>query len=122
MRDIILNTINNSIDNEINLEDLNIADEELEEIITEIKQKRPNIEELYLNNNQISDRGAALLGALLADLAKLSILDLQFNSIDIEGATAVFTLKKFHPKMQIALHGNKIDNVDDMIKIEQKYK
>jgi hypothetical protein len=76
---------------------------------------------IYLNNNNLTDKGAILLGANLNDLPNFSFIDLQFNFIDLSGADAIFKLKLTHPNLTIALHGNKITNVADMYEIEKKY-
>ncbi len=118
MRDDIKTKIKDSKDGQVNLDGMNILDTEVEEIALQIKKRIPHVQTIILSNNLISDDGAIILGNLFRSLSELTVVDLQFNKIDKIGATALFTLKKLHPTMMILMHGNKIINVEDMLKIE----
>lgn len=103
---------------QVNLGEMNITDSEIEEIAREIKKARPNVQSIFLNDNNISDKGAAILGKEFTSLKNLTFLDLQFNSIDKKGAAAILSLASSHPGLDIALHGNRITNTGEMKKIE----
>lgn len=102
----------------INLSDINIDDGEVEEIVAAIQKKYPKVTEISFEQNNIGDRGAAILGSKLNTLTNLAKINLQFNQIDKTGAQALFTLKNSHPEIVIALHGNLITNTGEMAKIE----
>ena len=78
---------------------------------------RPNVTSIFLDKNEITDKGAIIIGSSLVDLKKLSYLDLQNNNIDKPGATALTTLKLANPALAISLNGNFITNVVEMEKI-----
>ena len=119
MREEIQKKISDSQHTQVVLEDMNIEDNELEEITLLIKKIKPDVQSIFLNNNQISDNGAIILGKEFTTLSALSFIDLQFNKIDKKGAAALFSLKNTHPEIRIALFGNKIINELEMHKLEE---
>jgi hypothetical protein len=121
MRKDIQQKIDNSRQTQINLNNMDITNQEIEEIIMEIKKVRPKCDSLFLKSNKIDDVGASLLGKNLQDLHYLSFIDLQFNQISIKGAHDVLSLILTHPDIDVALHGNKISNVLEIEKIQQYY-
>lgn len=118
MRDEIKQKIHTSPPDQIDLGRMQIKDSELEEIIREIIQDKPNISDIFLNNNLIGDEGAKIIGREFQSLKNLASLDLQFNRIDKVGAAAIYTLKKNHPHLNIAFHGNKIFDAKTMHDIQ----
>lgn len=120
MREEIRVKIKSSNKSQVNLDDLNIVDHELVEIISEIDKTCPQVEYIFMKNNNITDDGAVLLGKGLSTLAKLSFLDLQFNKIGATGISAILTLKLDRPALTLALHGNKIANVAEMKQLEDR--
>jgi len=118
MRAEVKHRIDTSQNDFINLSDMNIHDGEVEEIVVAIQKQCPQVSEISLEQNNISDQGAAILGNQLNSLVNLAKINLQFNQIDKTGAQALFILKKSHPDIIIALHGNLITNTGEMAKIE----
>lgn len=113
MRQAVRDKINADIESaKVNLAHLQIDDEEIQEIMQEIKRLQPNVTVIKLDNNKLSDKGALILRD--CDFPKLTKLDLQFNSIGREGAIAVFGLKNELSHLEILFHGNKITDVDEM--------
>lgn len=108
MRKEILNKINSSPSDQINLGEMDIQNSELEEITNSLIEKKPNLKAIFLASNNISDEGANILTKGLVHLKQLEFLDLQFNYITKEGAENIFSLLSNHPKLQIAFHGNGI--------------
>ncbi|MBS0289268.1 MAG: hypothetical protein JSS07_04415 [Proteobacteria bacterium] len=117
MRDEIKSKIKQSPTSQVDLGEMAIKDDEIEEIMLLIIQTRPNISEIFLNNNLITDIGAKILAQKLAGLSQLSVLDLQFNQIDRNGALAIFALRAHQPNLMIPFHGNKIQDVLEMEEI-----
>lgn len=105
MRDEVKNAILNAPDDQVDLGEMAIRNDELEEIFALLANARTNITELFLNNNHISDEGAAALTNGLALLHKLKKVDLQFNQIGINGFT---TLYEKELNIKFAVHGNKV--------------
>lgn len=103
---------------QINLSNLNIQDNELEEIAREIYFLYPNTQDIFLDGNNIGDKGACTLGKEFESLSQLSCLDLQFNKINKIGVTALLALKINHPNLMLALHGNNIEDVGVLQEIE----
>lgn len=118
MRREIHEKIKNDLPAQVNLGEMKITDAELREILDTMTTERPEVERVFLNNNQIGDKGAAIIADHFAKLPKLAFIDLQFNQIDQSGMLALFTLK--HPHTQLALHGNKISNVSVIEAIKEK--
>lgn len=120
MREEIRVKISSSNKSQVNLDDLHIEDNEINAILAEIKKKSPHIENIFMKNNNITDKGAILLGKGLPQFANLSFLDLQFNKIGSNGISALLTLKTPLPALTLALHGNKISNVAEMERLEEQ--
>src|SRR5689334_673518 len=118
MREEIRVKLNTSKHNQINLSDMNIQDDEVEEIAREINSLYPNVQDVFLDRNNIGDKGACILGKEFAALPKLSCIDIQFNNIDKTGVTALISLKINHPRLRLALFGNKIKNAATLLEIE----
>lgn len=118
MRNNIQDKIKNSQENQVDLEGLGIEDYEIEEIALTIKQLKPQVQDVFLANNNLSDSGAIVLGKEFASLPELKFLDLQFNQINKKGAEALLFLKSNHAKFNLALHGNKIADQGEMQKSE----
>jgi Ran GTPase-activating protein (RanGAP) involved in mRNA processing and transport len=119
MRKDIHVKINSSNGNQVDLNNTDIADNEIDEMMNALKESHPNLEHLYLMRNNISDQGAIILADKLSSFPKLSFLDLQFNKIDKKGAAAIISLKLQNPEMTIGLHGNKIYDAGEMDDIEK---
>ena len=116
MRPEILERLNKST-NQVNLMNLQITDDELVEITNFIMNNKKNLCEFFLDNNKISDVGAAILADTLSKLNMVNILSIQFNDIGKEGAIKLFSIKNNFPAINIAFHGNKIINVSEMEQI-----
>ncbi len=106
MREIIEKKITGSPEDQVDLGEMSIKDDEIAEIIQFIAKTRPKVEELFLNDNLLSDEGATVLSKGLASLKQLSRLDLQNNAIGKEGISAIYTEK--NQQTRLALHGNRI--------------
>lgn len=119
MRKKILDKIDTCVKSRIaNLEGSEIVDDEIPEIMEMIKKKQPNIHEINLDSNELSDKCADNLKRYLSDFKKLETLSIQYNKIDKTGAISLLSIKKELPKLRILLHGNKINNANDMVEIE----
>lgn len=99
---------------------MNINDDEIQEIMEYIKKVQPNVSTIDLDNNQLCDKGAGILGQMLQDIQTLKQLSLQFNQIGSKGALAIFGLKNERRNLEILFHGNKIRNVSEIAEIEQE--
>lgn len=117
MRKEIKDKIENSHINQVDLDHLHIEDHEIEEIMHSIQQLRPHLQQIFLSNNKLSDRGAKILGEKLSFFPELTFLDLQFNHIDKPGARGVFSLLSKKPTLNIAFHGNKMTDQGELQKI-----
>lgn len=120
MRNNIQNKIKTSPANQVDLGKLDIKDNELEEIVKMIVETKPNISEIFLNDNLITDIGAKIIAKQFATLNQLSVLDLQFNQIGKEGALSLFSLRSKNLAIKIPFHGNKITNVIEMDEIVKR--
>jgi hypothetical protein len=119
MRKEIREQITASIETkQVELENLNIQDNEMKEIANEIKSLCPEVDTILLKNNKIGDSGAIALAKILTQCPKISFLDLQFNAIGRGGFEAVLGLKKIHPDIYIALHGNLLSDTGEVKIIE----
>jgi Ran GTPase-activating protein (RanGAP) involved in mRNA processing and transport len=119
MRKEIMSKIQGSPSEQVNLGGMGIIDDELSEIVKEIVNKSPQVKEVYLDNNRISNEGATILQQFLAQLKELSVLDLQNNYMDINGAEAVYSLRTKNQNLKILFHGNDITNVAEMDEIKK---
>lgn len=102
----------------INLTELEIHDEELVELISALKSWTDTVSTIDLDNNNIADEGAILLGRELRNFKHLKEISLQYNNIGRTGAIELFRLKTYYPDLDILFHGNKIIDVDEMDEIE----
>jgi hypothetical protein len=115
MRSEILNKIQKVSSNKINLANLQITDEEIAEIMLYMSLANPQIIELNLDRNQLTDTGAIILKDKLKLFENLSTLSLQYNEIDEPGVLALFSLNK-----NIFFHGNKITDQGEMDRIQHQ--
>ncbi len=123
MRSEIYKKINDSQKTgKLHLVNMKINDDEIPEIVAEIKRLLPHVLVIDLDSNLLGDQGAHLLGEALLDFPSLKELSLQFNNIGPEGATAIFGLKNDLEDLDILFHGNKIDSVNEMLEIEKAAK
>jgi len=118
MRQEILDKIKKST-TQVNLMSMEIADNEIDEIMDVILNEKPNTSEFYLDNNTISDEGACILSEALSKFNNITALSIQFNNIGREGAISLFQIKSNFPDIDILFHGNKITNVAEMDEIEK---
>lgn len=120
MKAAIQKRIHDSPQHQVNLMKCEITDAEIAEITDEIIAKRPSIQEIFLESNQLTDEGAKVLADKLSNLKQLRFIDLQFNQIDKEGMKALISqLLPSHPDLMFAFHGNKIIDsgvMDDIMK------
>ncbi len=104
----------------VDLSNLKINDEEIREIMQKVEPFQSNVTVINLNGNNLSDIGAIILTEYLHDFHKMTGLNIQFNSIGVDGAISIFTLKKEFPNLDILFHGNKIYDVGQMAEIEER--
>jgi Ran GTPase-activating protein (RanGAP) involved in mRNA processing and transport len=104
--------------NRISLCNMQILDEEILEIINNIKFYSPNVHTIDLDHNHIGDEGAKILGENLTSFENLAEISIQFNHIGKAGAIKLFSLKQKFPNLDILFHGNQITNVTEMNEIE----
>ncbi|MDP1602613.1 MAG: hypothetical protein Q8M03_05055 [Legionella sp.] len=103
----------------INLANMAIKDDEISEIMENLKLSQPGLSVLDLDNNQLSDDGALILAQYLFNFHHITELSLQYNNIGRKGAISIFSLKKLYTSLDILFHGNKIHDVGEMAEIEQ---
>src|SRR5688572_1454980 len=122
MRDNIQERLQDkAVPTKINLINLKIEDNEISEITENILKNRPDVSEVYLSVNSISDKGAQTLAESLVKLKSLLVLDLQGNQISEEGFRALFRLKQHHfPQLSLALGDNKINKVGKIARIKKE--
>lgn len=120
MRNEIQKIIDYSDKKQIDLGDLNIHDEEIKEILLAIKAKFPSLQTLFLNNNQLSDQGAKIIGNELQALDDLVFIDLQFNNLSADGASAIYSDMASHKNFKLALAGTQIIDAEEMYAIEKE--
>ncbi len=99
---------------QVDLTNLQIKDQEIEEIVTMMKQITPRLSVLFLDGNQLNDKGAIMLAKALADFERITLLSIQFNCIGKAGAIALYRLKNKFKDLTIAFRGNKIVNQIEM--------
>jgi Ran GTPase-activating protein (RanGAP) involved in mRNA processing and transport len=103
----------------INLANMAIKDDEISEIMENLKLSLPDFAVLDLDNNQLSDDGALILAEYLCNFHHLTELSLQYNNIGRKGAISIFGLKKEHANLDILFHGNRIHDVGEIAEIER---
>lgn len=119
MRTKILNKIHKCVDSRsANLSHCEIIDDEILEIMKMIKKIQPNLSEMNLDNNKLTDQCGVTLAKYLSDFKQLQTLSIQFNQIGRTGALSLFGIKKMLPKLDILFHGNLIHNTAEMAEIE----
>ena len=111
----------NSSKTTVNLGELNILDEEIEEIATFIVKTKPDIQEIFLNQNLLGDDSAQTLARQFQTLKHLTTLDLQSNNFDHEGAKTIYALLKNNPKLNILFRDNNIHDVEEIDNIKNSY-
>lgn len=95
MRPKIINQIGKCVDSRLaNLANCQIADEKILEILNMIKKIQPNISEINLDNNKLTDQCAVILEKYLSDFKQLQTLSIQYNQIGRAGAISLFSIKK----------------------------
>ncbi|MBL7479428.1 hypothetical protein [Legionella bononiensis] len=120
MRPELLEKITGNINQiKVNLADLHIDDDELLEVLNTIKQLKPTVTHIDLDNNNLGDKGAKILYEQLRGFNNIKELSLQFNHVGKEGAVELFGLKKTFPEIDILFHGNNITDVSEMDEIER---
>ncbi len=119
IRQDILEAIEKSPDDQVDLGNREIKDAELEAILLKIQEIRPNIESLYLNGNQLGPQGGKLLSKYGISFTKLLDLNLQGNKLGTEGVKAAFTLLEKNPRIRFAFHGNGVE-AEEMEKLQDE--
>lgn len=104
----------------ISLDNMNIQEDEIEEIAKLIVAEKPLTRQISLCNNSITDKGAITLAHFFENLNNLSHLNLQSNHIGKKGMFALLELNAQKPKLNLALGGNKIDDVGVLSDIERQ--
>lgn len=128
MRQAVIDKINSSPENQIDLQNMQLVDEETSELMAIIIKERPSIKELFLDRNQLTDLGAEVVAQNLQGLPNLSFITLEHNKIDKKGFTALFDAqyRRGDNKFKLALHGNVMHNVGEVENLknalQNKYK
>lgn len=122
MRDDIKTKIAEGDPSQINLSDMSIKDDELLDIINEIIRVKPDVQEIFLDKNKITDQGMIVLSQTLSSLPKLTFLDLQFNKTSLKGIEAIYSLKLNNQHLEFALFGNLVDDASAIDILEKKYR
>lgn len=100
------------------LDHLNIEDKELEEILMDVVRKKTSIHSIYLQRNELSDKGVEYLAKILHSCTTLRYLDLQFNHIGEKGIKVLIQMEKDNPALKIALHGNQVKDEGVMHRLQ----
>ena len=116
MREEIEDAIKASPDDQVDLGEMAIKDSEVGEIVEFITKCKPNIQELFLHNNLISDTGAIVFSSAISALKHLEKVDLQFNNIGKLGFTAIYGQ---NAHIKFAIHGNKIVDNAELVAIKK---
>ncbi|MBS0286131.1 MAG: hypothetical protein JSR17_02475 [Proteobacteria bacterium] len=109
IRKDILEVIEKSSEDQVVLENMNIQDADLKAILLKIQEIRPNIESLYLNQNQLGPKSGKLLSKHGMSFTKLQDINLIGNKLGKEGIRAAFTLLEKNPRIRFSLHGNGVE-------------
>lgn len=116
-----INQIISSSKDIVNLGKLNILNNEIEEIAAFIVKTKPDVKEIFLNDNLLGDESGQILAMYFQMLTHLTTLDLQSNNFDHEGAKAIYSLFKNNPKLNILFYDNNINDVDEIDNIKKSY-
>lgn len=103
-----------------NFEGKGIQDDEIDTLVTLIRQQKPEVTSLILKNNHITDKGAIALARQLSIFRHVNYIDLQFNQIGEAGLEALF--KAASPQLRLAVHGNVIPNHEKVFELERQYR
>lgn len=95
----------------VHLANMHLTDAEIPELLIEMQRLIPTVSKIDLDNNDLTDDGAALLAEGLTTFAHLNELSVQNNRIDEAGIKALLRLKKHHSDLELFLHGNKVVDV-----------
>lgn len=120
MRAEISNKIESSPLDQVDLGGMNIQNDELSDIMNMICARRPKVSEIFLDNNDIGDQGAAEIAKHLVTMQALSTLDIQFNHLGEKGVKALYELKKNNPNITLSFHGNQITDVAKILEISEE--
>lgn len=122
MRQVILDKINNSPEDQIDLQNMQLVDEEMSELMPLIIKERPGIKDLFLDHNELKDSGAEIVAQNLSKLPSLTFLTLEYNKIAQKGFTALFDAQyaKRDNQFTLALHGNLMHNVSEVNNLENQ--
>jgi len=120
MRIEVINKIESSPLDQVDLGGMNIQDDELPDIMAMIVRQRSKAKEIFLDKNKIGDQGVTSMIESLISLKQLSTLDVQFNRIGEDGARALYALKETHPNISLTFHGNHITDVAKISDIEKE--
>jgi len=119
MKDDVIRIIKSHPHNDaLDLINKQIGDDDIELVINTIVEKLPKLRELHLDNNSLSDHGAKKLARYLPSLRSLTLLSVQFNQIDKDGANSIFSVRNELTELNILFRGNKIKNAGLMHEIE----
>ncbi len=119
MRNEIKVKIQSANDRQIDLGHLNINDDELNDITRDIVATWPNVQQIILSHNNITDVGAQVLMKTFTTLKNLTLLDLQFNQLTLKGAESIYHIKKTNNKLQIGLAGNLVVDASQLDNLEK---
>ena len=109
MRQEIREKIAAAPDTQVQLNACQITDDELPEIIEEIKRCKPNAVSFFLDKNQISEQGAILLAKhLMSTFKNIENLMLQNNQINEAGIRKLCELRTLPHFKVLAIHGNQV--------------
>lgn len=128
MRQELIDKINSSPEDQINLQSMQLVDGEMSELMEKIIKEKPDINDLFLDRNQLTDVGAEIVAKNLQALPNLTFITLEHNQIDKKGFTALFDAqyKKGDNMFRLALHGNLMHNVGEVESLknssQNKYK
>lgn len=124
MRLEIIDKIKSSPEDQVNLQNMQLVDGEMSELMETVIKKRPNLTELFLDHNQLTDTGAEIVAKNLQALPSLAFITLEYNQIDQKGFTVLFDAqyKKGENTLRLALHGNLMHDVSEVEKLKNSAK
>jgi len=124
MREEIKKAIDDASSRTVDLGRSQIRDSELQEIAEYIIQVQPNIFQIILDHNPITDNGAIILANALAPLVsvgkKLNLLSLCYTHVGEKGYTELCEkLVALNPSFDLHLHAAKLNDPNSAFDIHQ---
>lgn len=116
--EILTNIVKESMNKQLVLSRMEITDAELILISHLIRVHCPNVQEIYLDNNKISDIGGKIIADCFVSFSELTLLDLQYNHLDYDGIREICSLKSILA-IDLCLAGNRVKDYSIVDNLER---